>query len=96
MAGSAVATLLAQILSNGYLWYAMKKLNPFHVFSRTKRIIASGALMAAVTILLSAAHINVLLNIAVSGIVYCSTLFILREPLLREMKKIIVPNVIEA
>jgi O-antigen/teichoic acid export membrane protein len=96
MAGSAVATLLAQILSNGYLWYAMKKLNPFRVFFRTKRIIASGALMAAVTILLSAAHINVLLNIAVSGIVYCSALFILREPLLREMKKIITPSPVEA
>ena len=29
--GSAVATLIAQAVNNGYLWYAMKKVNPFTV-----------------------------------------------------------------
>jgi O-antigen/teichoic acid export membrane protein len=88
MAGSAVATLLAQILCNSYLWYAMKKLNRFHVLPRIRKVVVAGALMAALTALMYAAHVNIIANIVISGIVYCSTLFLLREPLLGEIKKI--------
>ena len=43
MAGSAVATLMASILSNAYLWYAMKKLNRFSVLPRIRKIFVAGA-----------------------------------------------------
>ena len=62
--GSAVATLLAQIASNSYLWYTMKKLNRFSILPRIRRIFVAGACMAAVTALLLLAHINIALNIA--------------------------------
>lgn len=39
IAGSSVATLLAQILSNTYLWYAMKKLNHFQILSHLPKIL---------------------------------------------------------
>ena len=96
MAGSAVATLLAQILSNSYLWYAMKKLNQFYVVSRLKKITVAGALMAAVTILLSAVGMSVIPNIAISGIVYFATLFLFKESLLGEVKKILLLTPAEA
>jgi O-antigen/teichoic acid export membrane protein len=86
IAGSAIATLIAQILGNTYLWYAMKKLNPFSVFPRLGHIIGAGAAMAVVTILLYAAGVNVLVNIVVSAAVYAAMLFLLKEPLLAEIK----------
>jgi O-antigen/teichoic acid export membrane protein len=86
MAGSAVATLIAQILGNTYLWYAMKKLNPFSVLPQLGRIIGAGAAMAVVTILLSMAGVNVLVNIVASMAVYATILFLLKEPLLGEIK----------
>ncbi len=46
MAGSAVATLIAQAVNNGYLWYAMKKVNPFTVMGSLKKIFLRGIVMA--------------------------------------------------
>lgn len=89
MNGSAVATLLAQILSNAYLWYTMNKLNRFHVFSRIRKILVAGVLMAAVTILLATAHMNVVLNVAISGAVYFTALFLFKESLIGEVKQIL-------
>jgi O-antigen/teichoic acid export membrane protein len=88
MAGSAVATLFAQILSNSYLWYALKKLNRFHILPRLKKIIVASFLMAAVTVLLSAAHVNIILNIGLSGIIYFGALLFFKESLLGEIKNI--------
>lgn len=88
MAGSAVATLIAQILGNTYLWYAMKELNPFSVFPRLGRIIGAGAAMAVATILLSVAGVQVLINIVASAAVYAAMLFLLKEPTLGEVKDI--------
>ena len=88
MAGSAVATLIAQILGNTYLWYAMKKLNPFTILPRLWRIIGAGAVMAVVTILLYLAGVEVVINIAISAVAYAATLLFLKEPLLAELKNI--------
>jgi O-antigen/teichoic acid export membrane protein len=93
MAGSAVATLIAQILGNTYLWYAMKKLNPFSVLPRLGRIIGAGVTMAVVTILLSVAGVEVIVNIAASAAVYLLALFLFKEPLLGEIKNIVRPAV---
>jgi O-antigen/teichoic acid export membrane protein len=89
MAGSAVATLFAQILSNSYLWYAMKRLNHFSVLPRIRKILIAGGCMTAVTALLYAAHTNVIVNIAISSIVYFGVLFSFKESLLGEIGKII-------
>jgi O-antigen/teichoic acid export membrane protein len=89
MAGSAVATLIAQILGNAYLWYAMKKLNPFSVLPQLGRVIGAGVTMAVVTILLSVTGVNVLINIAASAAVYAAMLFLLKEPLLGEIKNMV-------
>jgi len=89
MAGSAVATLLASILSNSYLWYALKKINPFSILPHVRKIFVAGACMAAITALLSVAHVNTIINIAISGMVYFGILVLFKESLLREVGKII-------
>jgi hypothetical protein len=48
----------------------------------------AGVAMAAVTMLLSAAGVEMVLNVAISAIVYLSILLIFKEPLLKEIKNI--------
>ena len=91
IAGSAAATLLAQALSNWYLWYAMKKINSFEVLPHLRRIITAGVLMAAATTLLFVAGTNVIVNVAICALLYFGLLYAFREPLLKEIKRIIVP-----
>ena len=86
--GSAIATLIAQTLSNWYLWHMMKKINYFEVVPKLKTIITGGVVMTLATALLFALHINVILNIMVSAIVYFAILAALREPLLTEIRVI--------
>lgn len=92
IAGSAVATLLAQTASNWYLWHMMKKINPFSVLPKLGVIIAAGIIMAGMTASLLALHVNVILNIAFSGIAYFAILIAFREPLLIEIKRIMRPS----
>ena len=89
IAGAAVATLIAQTLSNWYLWHMMKKINCFEVMPKLKIIITAGVIMASVTALLLALHTNVVLNIALSAAVYFAVLMAFREPLLMEIKRIL-------
>ena len=89
IAGAAVATLIAQTLSNWYLWHMMKKINYFEVMPKLKIIITAGVIMASVTALLLALHTNVILNIALSAAVYFAVLMAFREPLLMEIKRIL-------
>lgn len=96
MTGSAIATLIAQILSNSYLWYSMKKLNRFHVLPHVGKIALASVCMAAVTILLFFARTNILVNIILSGIVYVGMLYVLKESVLSEIKAIVSPKTIVA
>ena len=90
--GSAVATLIAQVLGNSYLWYAMGKLNPFNMLPRLWRIIIAGAIMAGATILLFAEGAGVIVNIMISAVIYALALFLLKEPLLKDLKNMAALN----
>jgi len=96
MVGSAIATLIAQILSNSYLWYTMRKINQFHVFPHLWRPIAAGILMAIATWLMATMGTEIVLNVAISGIVYVAALFFLGEPLFSEIKKVLALRMAEA
>ncbi len=88
MEGSAIATLVSQILINVYLWSVMKKLNNFHILGKVKKIATASIIMAISTALFYIIGINIIINIAISGIVYFSILFLLKESLLGEVKRI--------
>ncbi len=91
--GSAVATLFAQFLSNWYLWHIMKKLNYFEVMPALGRVLVAGLVMAFAVGMLSLLHVHLLLNIAAGAIVYALALYLLREPMLREVKNVFFPPV---
>lgn len=87
--GSAVATLIAQAVNNGYLWWAMKKVNRFTIISRLGKIIVSSLLMATVSFFLMILGVNVIINIVLSGCIYFFLLALLKEPLLQEVINIL-------
>ncbi|HEY5220722.1 MAG TPA: flippase [Candidatus Paceibacterota bacterium] len=89
--GSAVATLVAQAVNNGYLWWAMKKVNPFTVIGRLKKIFVSSIVMAVCGVAFMAIGMNVIVNIVLCTCIYFVLLRISREPLLIEVKRIIFP-----
>jgi O-antigen/teichoic acid export membrane protein len=87
--GSAVATLIAQAVNNGYLWWAMKKVNRFSVMGRLKKVFVAGIVMAACSWLFMALGMNVIVNIVLCTGIYFLILRVLREPLLIEIKHIL-------
>ena len=89
--GSAVATLIAQAVNNGYLWHAMKKVNTFAVAAQLKKIAVASVVMAACAALFMAIGMNVIVNIILCIIVYFALLRIMREPLLIEVKRLVFP-----
>ena len=86
IAGCALATLIAQCISNIYLWHTMKALNPIAIFPRLKNIAIATAVMAVTTFGISLLSIHILLNIIISACAYFAVLYFLREPVLREIK----------
>jgi O-antigen/teichoic acid export membrane protein len=92
MTGSAVATLIAQAVTNWYLWHMMKKVNYFEVLPTLKKMFAASIIMGITTTLLFFAGANVIVNVIISGAVYLLFLKIFREPALKEMVNIVRPT----
>ncbi len=81
--GSAWATLLAQLVSNWYLWRVTKNLDQFRVLPRLNKVIAATAVMAVAVTGFITLEAPVWITISAAGFVYLGTLYILREPFLR-------------
>jgi O-antigen/teichoic acid export membrane protein len=92
IAGSAVATLIAQIASNWYLWHVMKKINYFEVFPSLRKIVTSGVVMGIATMALFFLNVNVIANVVLSALIYFAVLRVFREPLLIEIRRVIIPQ----
>ncbi|HTY39757.1 MAG TPA: oligosaccharide flippase family protein [Candidatus Paceibacterota bacterium] len=94
MAGSAFGTLLAQILVNWYLWHTMKKINYFTILPQLKKIIVSGLFMGLATTAMLFLGLPVIMNIVISAGIYFGILYLIKEPLLIEVKHAVLsaPN----
>jgi O-antigen/teichoic acid export membrane protein len=89
IAGSSLATLLAQFLSMRYLWWVAKKTGYFEILPHLKRAVAATAVMALVCLILQSIGIHVLETIAVAGAVYVGLLFATKEPIIKELRLIL-------
>lgn len=87
--GASLATTASLIFSNLFIWHQMKKIVPFGVLYRLKKIIMATVLMGLVTFMLQYNDINFLLNLILSALVYSLSLLLLREKLIREILTII-------
>ncbi|MCR4275176.1 MAG: flippase [Candidatus Wolfebacteria bacterium] len=88
IAGSAVATVIAQVFSMGFIWIKMKKINDFKIFSNLVKIVIATIIMSLFVWILKNSGINIFINIALSSLIYFGLLYILKEPLLNELKLI--------
>jgi len=89
IAGSALATLLAQAAVNISIWRKMKSINYFSVLPHLKRILPASFLMVVLTITLRYLGLYFILNIFVSAIIYLLLLLAFREPLFKEIKLVL-------
>lgn len=85
--GSAFATVLAQIVMNGYLYFEVKKIIPFSLFSKLRKIVFSCLLLALGTYSMYLISIPLILLVPISGLIYIMTLFITKESLIDDIKK---------
>ena len=80
--GSAVATIFAQILANGFNWYTMKKINNFKAIGYLLKIIGGAVIMGLTVWTLKILGVPVIVNILLGIIIYFLALILFREPLI--------------
>lgn len=96
ISGSAAGTLLVQILSTAYLWGIVLKLLPISIAPHLKKIFIASLAMAGVVLLAKLTSAHLLVSIAAGIGVYFLVLAALKEPLLSEIRSIILPGSTEA
>lgn len=88
--GSAIATIIAQIVTNGLNWWILKKELNIQTVHFLKNIIFASIIMGLVTVFLLIIKIPVLITIALSAGVYGYALFILKEETFFSFKDILL------
>lgn len=84
IAGCALSTLIAQIVSNIYLWSSLKKINPFSVGQRLYKIMVATIAMGATIVFLVSLSLHILIIIPLASLLYIASLVALKDPLLEE------------
>jgi O-antigen/teichoic acid export membrane protein len=90
--GAALATIGTQIISNGFSWQKMKKINNFHTLRHLLKIIAATILMSSFAWGLNILGANFFINLLISILIYFGFLYLLKESLIMEGKTILFPN----
>ena len=89
IAGSALATVIVQIISNGLLWYKMKKINNFGIIKYLGKIILATLIMSGFIMLFRFLNWPVIINIIVSGGIYLAALVLFKEKIIFQFKTIL-------
>ncbi|MEK7608664.1 MAG: flippase [Patescibacteria group bacterium] len=79
IAGAAIATVVAQVLSTGAIWITLKKTSGFTTLPHLKKIIPSSLIMGLLVWLLSSFEMHVLLSVCFGALAYFAILFFTRE-----------------
>jgi O-antigen/teichoic acid export membrane protein len=87
--GCAVATLIAQAVSNAYLWHTMKKINNFAILKHLKKVLVATLVMGITTWFFTRVGLHVVSVITLAIPVYFGLLYVMREKLLREIKSVL-------
>jgi len=85
--GAAIATIGSQLITNFFVWRTMHKTNNFSLLNRLHVIIFSSAAVAVVAYLCNRADLPVLATIFIGAVTYLGLLWLLKEPLLSDIRK---------
>lgn len=88
IAGSAVATIIAQLVVFIPLYASMKKINFFLIFRNIKKIVLASFAAGAVAAILSALSVSFYLNLPIDMAVYLVLLFATKEPLAEDIASV--------
>ena len=80
--GASMATIIAQVLANGLIWWKMKKIADFRMLAHIQKIIFATIIMSLAVLLFQFWGVNIILNIVLAGGIYFLFLYALKEPLL--------------
>jgi len=92
LAGCAVATLGAQIVSNSYLQYTVRQIHPFHIWRHLRGAVLGTFAMALTVFFLQMQGAPVVLNIAIGALIYGGVLVLRRDPLVQELQQGVMGN----
>lgn len=92
IAGSAIATIVALVIINGYMLYSAKKFHQFSILTFLPKFVIAATCMGIFTFALQLASVPVLINITLSAAVYIGALFAFKEPLLKELNNLTHPK----
>ncbi|MDP2650485.1 MAG: flippase [bacterium] len=90
IAGAALATLCTQAIIGAAMWHKAKRLNNFSILRALPKIAFATLIMGSSVVLLEQLNLPILLIIFLASLVYVTTLFLLKETLLRDLKAILV------
>jgi O-antigen/teichoic acid export membrane protein len=88
IAGAALATLLVQIIYNWLAFRLAKKANDFSLFKYSFKIILASIIMGLLGIGLNRLGLHVAPTVVASAIFYFLILYLLKEPLISDIKNI--------
>ncbi len=88
IAGSAISTLITQILANAFIWNKMNSVISFRIHDKIGKVTFASLICAGIAALIQSAGSPVLLTIFISAGFYFSILFLIKEPTLKDFKKI--------
>jgi O-antigen/teichoic acid export membrane protein len=86
IAGAALATIVAQILNNGFIMNVIKKVVHFKILVHLTKIIGAGIVMGVCAFILNALGLHVVATIIISGLIYFGALVFFREHVLSEAR----------
>jgi O-antigen/teichoic acid export membrane protein len=86
IAGSAIATLCAQVVMNGMFFSEITKSHHLRLFSGSKNIFIATICMSLITYISISFSLSLMLTVLMSSIIYIGILFVLREPLLNDVR----------
>ncbi len=89
IAGSALATVIIQIICNGLIWYRMRKINNFSVLKYLPKIIVATIIMAAAVILFQYLKFPLLINVSFAGAIYFLALIFFKERTIFQLKEVL-------
>lgn len=89
IAGSAVATIIAQTTVTIPLFMTMRKINYFQIWPNIKKIVAATAIMGVVALILHLLAVNFFINLPIDIAVYFLALFLLKEPLTKNVASVL-------
>ena len=88
IAGSAVATIIAQVLVFLPLFISMKRINYFQIWPNMKKITLAAAVMGIIALVFSLLGVNFYINFPLDIVSYFGMLYLLKEPLTEDIASV--------